>query len=229
MYVLHIANKNYSSWSLRPWVMMRMAGVGFDERLHPFNPAGSSRAAFLAFSPSGQVPVLEDGAVKVWDSLAILEHLAERHDGLWPSDPAARAWARSASAEMHSGFAALRSRCAMSVGVRVRLAQVDAALQADLDRLQALWEEGLDRFSGPFLAGLSFTIVDAMFAPVAFRIQSYGLEVGERASAYAARILALAPMAEWEQAALAERFREPLHDAEIAASGEVLEDLRVQP
>lgn len=229
MYVLHIANKNHSSWSLRPWIMMRMAGIGFEEQLHPFNPNGSSREDFLQFSPSGEVPVLEDGAIRVWDSLAILEHLAERHDGLWPAHGAARAFARSASAEMHSGFSALRGQCSMSVGVRLRLAEVDAALQSDLNRLRALWEEGLDRFGGPFLAGLSFTIVDAMFAPVAYRIQSYGLEVGERASAYAARLLALEPMREWERAALAERFREPLHDEEIAARGVLLQDLRVQP
>lgn len=229
MYTLHIANKNYSSWSLRPWIMLRMAGVAFQENLHPFNPDGPSRPDFLTFSPSGQVPVLEDEAVKVWDSLSILEYLAERHDGFWPVDGEARAWARSASAEMHSGFSALRGQCAMSVGIQVRLARIDAALQADLDRLAALWEEGLDRFGGPFLAGLEFTSVDAMFAPVAFRIRSYELAVGERAQAYAARLLALPAMADWEAAALAERFREPHHDAEIAAMGEILEDRRVAP
>jgi len=117
----------------------------------------------------------------------------------------------------------------MSVGVQVRLARIDAALEADLDRLAALWEQGLDRFGGPFLAGLDFTIVDAMFAPVAFRIRSYELAVGERAQAYAARVLALPAMADWEAAALAERFREPHHDAEIAAMGEILEDRRVSP
>lgn len=228
MYTLHIANKNYSSWSLRPWIMLRMAGVNFEERLHPFNPGGSSREAFLSFSPTGQVPVLEDGPIRVWDSLAILEHLAERHDGLWPADPAARSWARSASAEMHSGFNALRGQCAMSVGHRVRLARIDEALRRDLDRLRALWEEGFDRFGGPFLAGLSFTIVDAMFAPVAWRINTYALPVGERGQAYAARLLALEPMREWETAALAETFREPAHDAEIEAAGTLIEDLRVK-
>lgn len=229
MYTLHIANKNYSSWSLRPWIMLSMAGIAFEERLHPFNPGGSSREAFLAFSPSGQVPVLDDGAVKVWDSLAILDYLAERHDGLWPQDRAARAWARSAAAEMHSGFSALRGQCAMSVGVGVRLSQVDAALQRDLDRLSQLWEQGMDRFGGPFLAGLDFTIVDAMFAPVAYRIRSYDLDVGERAGAYAARILALPAMQAWEAAALAETFREPLHDEEIASRGEIVEDRRAAP
>jgi glutathione S-transferase len=229
MYTLHIANKNYSSWSLRPWIMVRMAGIAFEEVLHPFNPDGPSRPDFLAFSPSGQVPVLDDGALKIWDSLAILEYLAERHGGLWPVDGEARVWARSASAEMHSGFSALRGQCAMSVGMTVRLAQIDAALLADLDRLCALWEQGLDRFGGPFLAGLEFTIVDAMFAPVAFRIRSYDLPVSDRALAYAKRLLALPAMAEWEASALAERFREPGHDAEIAAMGEILEDRRVAP
>ncbi|MEQ8404393.1 MAG: glutathione S-transferase [Oceanicaulis sp.] len=229
MYRLHIANKNYSSWSLRPWIMMRMAGLAFEEAMHPFNPDGSSYEAFKAFSPTGQVPVLEDGEIIVWDSLAIFEHLAERHEGLWPDDAAARAWARSASAEMHSGFAHLRAQCPMSVGVSVRLAQIDAQLQRDLGRLAALWEEGLDRFGGPFLAGLKFTIVDAMYAPVAYRINSYGLDAGERGGAYAARLLALDAMRDWEAAALAEPFREPGHDAEIAAMGEVIEDRRVQP
>jgi len=226
MYALHIANKNYSSWSLRPWIMLSMAGVAFEEQLHRFNPGGSSREDFLRFSPSGQVPVLQDGDLKIWDSLAILEYLAERHEGFWPADPGARAWARCAAAEMHSGFSALRGQCAMSVGVRVRLSRIDAALQQDLDRLDALWEQGLDQFGGPFLTGLAFTSVDAMYAPVAFRIRSYGLKLGERAAAYAERLLALPAMVRWETAALAETFREPLHDAEIAAVGEILEDRR---
>ncbi|MGJ3230344.1 MAG: glutathione S-transferase family protein [Oceanicaulis sp.] len=228
MYVLHIANKNYSSWSLRPWIMLRMAGIAFEERLHPFNPDGSSREAFLAFSPTGQVPVLEEGELKVWDSLAILEHLAERHDGLWPQDPAARAWARSASAEMHSGFTQLRAQCSMSVGHRIRLSRIDAGLQRDLDRLRALWEDGLARFGGTFLASNRFTIVDAMYAPVAWRINTYDPPVGETARAYADRLLDLEPMRDWERAALAERFREPGHDREIEAVGELLEDRRVQ-
>lgn len=227
MYVLHIANKNYSSWSLRPWVMLHMAGVAFEERLHPFNPDGPSRDRFLEFSPTGQVPCLHDGERVVWESLAILEHLAERHVGFWPGDASARAFARSVSAEMAAGFFALRGQCPMSVGVRVRLSAISEALLRDLDRLDALFNEGLDRFGGPYLAGDAFSIADAMYCPVAWRIRSYDLPLSEPASAYAARLRALDPMKAWEAAALAETFREPGHDEEIAALGEVIEDRRV--
>ncbi|MCR9128505.1 MAG: glutathione S-transferase family protein [Alphaproteobacteria bacterium] len=227
MYVLHIANKNYSSWSLRPWVMLHMAGVAFEERLHPFSPEGPSRDRFLGFSPTGQVPCLHHAGQVVWESLAILEYLAERHDGFWPSDPAARAYARSISAEMAAGFFALRGQCPMSVGVRVRLNAISEALQRDLDRLDGLFNEGLERFGGPFLAGDAFTIADAMYCPVAWRIRSYDLPLSEAALAYAARLRQLGPMKAWEAAALAETFREPGHDEEIAALGAVIEDRRV--
>src|SRR5579863_6709733 len=110
MYTLHITNKNYSSWSLRPWVLMRECGIAFDERLTPLDDAAGN-VAFRRFSPTGKVPCLVDGDITVWDSLAITEYLAERHSGIWPRDPRARAWARSAAAEMHSGFTALRSTC----------------------------------------------------------------------------------------------------------------------
>src|ERR1700748_212059 len=119
MYTLHIANKNYSSWSLRSWVLMRELGIAFNERLTVFDGAGN--AAFRSFSPTGKVPCLTDGDITVWDSLAIAEYLAERHPGVWPSAPAARAWARSAAAEMHSGFGELRNRCSMTCGLRVKL------------------------------------------------------------------------------------------------------------
>ena len=119
MYTLHIANKNYSSWSLRPWLLMRMLAIPFEERLTPF-PTGSSWSLFRPFSPNGRVPCLIDDGWAVWDSLAIAEYLAERHAGVWPSDARARAWARSAAAEMHSSFTALRNACPMSCGVRVQ-------------------------------------------------------------------------------------------------------------
>jgi len=226
VYVLHIANKNYSSWSLRPWVMLHMAGVSFEERLHAFNPNGSSRERFLAFSPTGQVPCLHDGDVTVWESLAILEHLAERHEGFWPCDRAARAFARSVSAEMAAGFNALRGECPMSVGVRVALSAVSERLRRDLDRLDAVFTEGLERFGGPFLTGETFTIADAMYCPVAWRIRSYDLPLSAPARAYAERLRALEPMKAWEAAALAEAFREPGHDDEIAGLGELIEDRR---
>lgn len=228
MYILHIANKNYSSWSLRPWVMMHMAGLGFEERLHPFNPDGPSRERFLAFSPTGQVPCLHDGGAVVWESLAILEYLAERHAGLWPGDAGARAFARSVSAEMASGFFALRGDCPMSVGVKVRLSAMSDRLRRDIDRVDALFNEGLRRFGGPFLTGERFSIADAMYCPVAWRINSYDLPLSPSALAYAARLRALEPMKAWESAALAETFREPGHDAEIAALGQVIEDRRIR-
>src|SRR5690606_15091509 len=121
-----IANKNYSSWSLRPWIVIQVAGIPFAEQLHRFVPAVAG-LSFTSFSPTGKVPLLVDGDTAVWDSLAIVEYLAERHDTVWPKDAQARAWARSAAAEMHSGFASLRSTCGMNVGIRVRLSDVSDA------------------------------------------------------------------------------------------------------
>jgi glutathione S-transferase len=219
---LIIGNKNYSSWSLRPWVLMRELGLPFTERLVPFGSMD-----FKALSPSGRVPVLKHGDTTVWDSLAIAEYLAERHPGVWPQDAGARAWARSAAAEMHSGFGALRQSCSMTCGQRVRLATVPPALQADLDRLADLWSEGLTRFGGPFLAGRAFTAVDAFFAPVAFRVRTYALPLPPAPAAYAARLLALPSLQAWNAEALKEPFREATHEADVAAAGTVVEDLRV--
>ncbi len=225
MYILYIANKNYSSWSLRPWVLMQELGMAFEERLVPFG-AGSNWTEFRKFSPSGKVPCLVDGEQTVWDSLAITEYLAEKHRAVWPADVGARAWARCAAAEMHSGFAALRENCSMSCGIRARLNETPGALKLDLERLDELWTEGLERFGGPFLAGLSFSAVDAFYAPVAFRIQTYGLDLSDAATAYATRLLNLASMKQWYAAALAEPWREDDHEANIARSGLILEDLR---
>ncbi|MAN77141.1 MAG: glutathione S-transferase [Rhizobiales bacterium] len=225
MYALYIANKNYSSWSLRPWVLLKTLGIEFDERFVPFLQ-GSSYEEFRKFSPTGLVPCLVDGDLTVWDSLAITEYVAEDHSSVWPADRAARAWARSATAEMHSGFSALRNICGMNVGVRVRMHEISAALQANLDRLDELWGEGLSRFGGPFLAGETFTAVDAFFCPVAFRIQTYGLELGEMSMAYSQRLLTVPAMKEWYQAGLAETIRDEPHDAEIALAGTLMEDLR---
>jgi len=225
MYTLHIANKNYSSWSLRPWVLMRELSIPFEEKLFPFAP-DSNWAAFRSFSPSGKVPCLHDGDLVVWDSLAIAEYLAERHRGVWPEDSGARAWARSTAAEMHSGFGALREQCSMNCGCRIRLREVTPALQRDLERIDELWSEGLHRFAGPFLAGASFTAVDAFYAPVAFRVQSYGLALGEPALAYARKLLALGSMRAWEAAALLEPWREPAHEREALAAGVLLADHR---
>ncbi len=226
MYTLHIANKNYSSWSLRPWVLMRECGIAFDERLTWFDGAGN--AAFRGFSPTGKVPCLVDGDVTVWDSLAIAEYLAERHSQVWPSARAARAWARCAAAEMHSGFSALRGNCPMSCGVRVRLKQTSAALKADLDRLGALWSQGLTLFGGPFLTGGAFSAVDAFFAPVAFRIQTYELNLAAPLLDYAKRLRDLPSVREWYASALAETTHEAEHDREIAELGQMISDLRAR-
>jgi glutathione S-transferase len=228
VYELYIANKNYSSWSLRPWVLLRGLGVPFDEKLVPFTGgAGENWDAFRAFSPTGKVPCLRDGDTVVWDSLAIAEYLAERHAGVWPTDPQARAWARCAAAEMHSGYAALRSVCTMNCGVRVRVEAPSAALRRDIARIEELWSEGPTRFGGPFLAGRDFTAVDAFYAPVAFRIQSYGLQLGADAMTYAQRLLDLPAMRKWYDAALAETWRDPEHEDEARRAGSWLQDLRV--
>jgi glutathione S-transferase len=224
MYELYIANKNYSSWSLRPWVLMREAGIEFKEHLIPFG--GPAWKDFLKLSPSGKIPCLIDGSTLVWDSLAITEYLAERHRGVWPQEVEARAWARSASAEMHSGFTELRNRCSMTCGVRLRLKESSAALQRDIARLETLWSDGLDRFGGPFLADGSFTAVDAFFAPVAYRVQTYGLELSSEAAAYTQRLLEVPAMCQWYAAALAENFRDGPHEAEMLELASVIEDLR---
>lgn len=227
MYQLFIANKNYSSWSLRPWVLMRELEIPFEEKFARFTPGGSWDA-FRAFSPSGKVPTLVDGKTAIWDSLAITEYLAERHDGVWPKDAAARAWARSAAAEMHSGFGTLREHCSMSVGVRVKLKEITTALQKDISRLNELWNDGPHRFGGPFLGGTAFSAVDAFFAPVAFRAQTYGVPLDAAGQAYVGRLLALPSMKEWYEAGLAETFRDE-HDDYVLRYGTVTEDLRAKP
>jgi glutathione S-transferase len=228
MYALYVANKNYSSWSLRPWSLLRTLGIPFEEKYVPFE-TGSSYGTFRKFSPTGKVPCLVDGSTVVWDSLAIAEYIAERHPAAWPADAVARAWARSASAEMHSGFAALRSECSMSIGVRIRLHAQTEALRRDIARIDELWSEGQSRFGGPFIAGATFTIADAFFVPVAFRVRTYGLALGATAAAYGQRLLALPASLAWEADALAETWREFAHEQEILASGTVLEDLRAAP
>ena len=225
MYTLHITNKNYSSWSLRPWVLMRACGIEFDEVLHRFTP-GSPRD-FRGIWPSGRVPWLEDGDTVVWDSLAIAEYLAERHPQVWPADDRARAWARCAAAEMHSGFATLRNEHGMNIGVRVAVTNRSPGLLADIARIERLWSEGVDRFGGPFLAGPEFSAVDAFFAPVVYRFRSYGVAVADSSADYMDVMLGHPAMREWELAALDEDFRDPAHEAELAQIGTVTDDLRV--
>ena len=225
MYRLITANRNYSSWSLRPWVLMRTLGIAFEDESVTF--AGlDNYEAFRGFSPSGTVPVLVDGERTVWDSLGIILYLAERHDGVWPSDEAARAWAQCVAAEMHGGFSALRNDCTMSVGVRVARKPDSPALAKDVARIGEIFEEGLSRFGGPWLTGPAFTAADAFYAPVVFRIRSYGLEVGPLGRVWLERMLDLPAMREWERQALAEPYRERGHEEELAASGAIIEDLR---
>ena len=225
MYILYIANKNYSSWSLRPWLLLRELGIPFTENLVAFHRA-ADWAALRRLSPNGKVPCLVDGDTAVWESLAIVEYLAERHPGVWPGDARARAWARSAAAEMHAGFSELRNCCSMSCGVRVQLHAITAALTADVTRVAALWNDGLKRFGGPYLAGPAFTAVDAFFAPVVFRVQTYGLSLDPVSQAYLARMLDLRFLRDWYAAALREPWRDLPHEAEIGRSGRIVQDLR---
>jgi len=206
-YTLIIGNKNYSSWSLRPWLAMRHAGLAFDERLIPLDMM-DTRARLHAVCPAGKVPVLRHGRVTVWESLAILEYIAERHPeaGLWPEDPAARAAARSMCAEMHAGFPTLRQ--AMPMNIRKSLpgkGQGVPGVLRDVARICSLWIDCLRRFGGdgPFLFG-AFTNVDAMFAPVASRFRTYAVPVDEGCQAYIRAIHDLPAMEEWCRNAIAE-------------------------
>ncbi|GKT59994.1 glutathione S-transferase [Colletotrichum tofieldiae] len=224
-FVLFIANKRYSSWSMRPWVLLKALGIPFEERLQTF-VAGLRQPAFLAFSPTGKVPTLVDGDTTVWDSLAIVEYIAEAHTAAWPQDKAARAFARSAAAEMHTGFGAIRDQCSMNVALRIDLGgPPDAALQRDLDRLDQLWTDGLTRFGGPFLAGKEFTAADAFFAPVATRIQTFGLTLSEPAMAYVQTLLEHPAVSQWVEEGIAETEREPFHEEDVRRGRKVLQDL----
>ncbi len=225
-YTLITANRNYSSWSLRPWVLMKALDIPFADEIIYFEEDNYDR--FRAFAPNAQVPCLKDDGQTIWDSLAIMEYLAERHPGCWPEDQKARTWARCATAEMHGGFAPLRNICPMNVGVRARLHAVEAALQRNLDRIGELFAQGLDDFGGPWLAGDRFTIVDAFYAPVAYRVRSFDLDIGEKGRAWVDHIIAHPAMQDWERQALAEPEREIAHEQEIAAVATVTADFRVR-
>lgn len=228
MYKLTIANKNYSSWSLRPWLLLVQLGIEFEENLIPFGSAEWSEIP----SPTGQVPCLSDqqsdgSIITVWDSLAITEYVADDYPKVWPQDKKAKAWARCAAAEMHSGFQHLRMICTNNIGVRIDVsAKMSPALLKDISRIDQLWTEGLDRFGGPFLAGEEFSAVDAFFAPVIFRFQTYGLKLSAKAAGYADHLRKLPAMQDWCQAALAETWRDEPHEEDIRNAGLWLEDLR---
>ena len=224
MYTLITANRNYSSWSLRPWMLMKGLGIAFEDRIEPFT-APENYEAFRAFSPTGQVPVLLHDGRKVYDSMGIALYLADRHDEVWPREPEARAWAQCATAEMHSGFSALRNGCTMNVGVRVRPKPMSDPLKANVARVRELWEEGLARFGGPYLAGDTFSAVDAFFSPVAWRVRTYGLDVGMGKN-WVDHIIAHPAMQQWEAEALAESWREVGHEEELRSCGDVIADYR---
>ena len=223
-YTLITANRNYSSWSLRPWLLMKALGIGFDDRLEPFT-SPDNYEDFRRFSPTGQVPLLIDGDRVIPDSLGITLYLAERHPGVWPADAEARVFAQGAVAEMHGGFGHLRNDCTMNVGVRVTPKPMSEGLKRNVQRVRELFESGLERFGGPWLAGAQFTAADAFYAPVAFRIRTYGLVVG-LGQAWVDHILDHPAMLEWEAAALAEEWREASHEEELAAAGVITADYR---
>ena len=219
---LYIGNKNYSSWSMRPWVLLRQAGIPFEEvlaRFDSFDPDSQFKATLAGKSPTGKVPVLVDGDLTVWDTLAIAEYLAETYPDkqLWPQDKAARAQARCVVAEMHSGFTALRGACPMNI--EADLAQQGAliwrdrpAVRADVQRLIDMWSGLLAQYGGPMLFG-AFTIADAFYAPVCMRLHSYGLPVPKPIADYVQRVRELPGVKAWIDEALAEQdfraFEEP--------------------
>jgi glutathione S-transferase len=205
---LAIGNKNYSSWSMRPWLALRVNQIPFEETVIPLytdNPADKQR--ILDYSRAGKVPVLVDGDVTVWDSLAIIEYIAERHPEakLWPDDVAARAHARSVCAEMHSGFMALRNECGMNLHRPVRAVTLSADAKANIARIQDIWRECRTRHGakGPFLFG-SFGAADAMYAPVVHRFRTYAIDVTPEARAYMETMMALPAFQEWTRDGLAE-------------------------
>ena len=211
---LYIGNKNYSSWSMRPWVLMTQAGIPFDEvvlRFAAFSPGSKFKTHVERLNPAGRVPVLVDAGLAVWDTLAIAEYLAERFPGrqLWPADVRARARARSVCAEMHSGFGALRSHFGMNieavlpeVGARVLAEQPE--LRDNVARIVAMWNELLAEHGGPMLFG-AFSIADAFFAPVVMRFRTYAVPVPPPIAAYMERVIALPGVAAWIADALAEK------------------------
>jgi glutathione S-transferase len=199
---LYIGNKNYSSWSLRPWIAMRSAGIAFEEEIVWLRRPDTA-AAIARVSPSGKVPVLVDGDCVMPESIAILEYVAERAPSLWPEDPRARAVARAVSAEMHAGFAPLRTACPMDIARAPQAIPLTADVRANVDRIVAIWTDCRARFGagGDFLFGRQFCNADAMFAPVVNRFHAYAIEVPPVVRAYIDAVMATPAWREWETAA----------------------------
>jgi glutathione S-transferase len=211
--ILYIANKNYSSWSFRPWIAMKAAGIPFDEELIPFGP-GATHPRFHELSPTGKVPVLHHGSVRVWESLAIIEYVAELYPeaGLWPADRESRSLARSVSMEMLSGFRALRSACPMNMRRPVKAIAVPDGVSSDVARIETIWREMRRRSGGPFLFG-AFSAADAMFAPVVNRFAVYDLVLDPETKAYMDAMRAHPAWQAWEDAARAEPWIVPEDEA----------------
>ncbi|MGJ0395865.1 MAG: glutathione S-transferase family protein [Methylocystis sp.] len=209
MLKLVIGNKRYSSWSMRPWILMREFHLPFEEVVIPLYRE-ESKSALLAQSPAGKVPILRDGDANVWDSLAIVEYLADLYPDLliWPQERETRAHARALACEMHSGFTALRGECPMNFGRSPRPASLTEAARADADRIGAAWRDALACYGGPFLFG-QFGAVEAMFAPVVQRFESYMVPVSEEARRYMHAVKSLASWNEWSQSARSEEWRLP--------------------
>ncbi len=219
---LYIGNQNYSSWSMRPWVLLTQAGIAFETvkvRFDSFDADSNFKHTVNALTPTGKVPVLMDGDLAVWDTLAIAEYVAEQYPEkqLWPADKGARARARSVCAEMHAGFTGVRNHCPMNI--EASLPEIGAlvwrdqpAVRADVARLVAMWQELLDAHGGPMLFG-EFSVADAYFAPVCMRLKTYGLPVPADISEYVERVWALPGVKAWVDGALAEKdfldFEEP--------------------
>jgi glutathione S-transferase len=206
---LVIGNKNYSSWSMRPWIALKAAGVAFDEVAIPLYTDDADKQRILAYSPAGKVPILVDGAVTVWDSLAIIEYLAEKFPdkGFWPSNAAARAHARSISAEMHSGFMALRNECSMNIHRPVHRKALSVDAKANAERVQEIWSGCRRTYGqgGPFLFG-GFSGADAMYAPVVHRFRIYGVDVTPAAADYMNAMQTHPAFQAWDSAALKETW-----------------------
>ena len=201
---LYIGNKNYSSWSLRPWLALKVVEIPFEEVLIPFDMAAGN-PKFKEFSPTGKVPCLVDGDVTIWESLAILEYAADRfpEKNLWPSSLTARAHARAISHEMHGGFSDLRNECPMNMRRPHASIDVSAGVKKDVARVEELWDQCLQKSGGPFLFG-EFSNADAMFAPVVNRLEIYCLSEAESVSRYTAAMKSLAAWQEWDRDGRAE-------------------------
>lgn len=203
MATLIIANKNYSSWSLRPWVLMKMLGMSFVEHLEPFEGA-DNYDRFRQFSPSGKVPCLIEDGITIWDSLAVVERLAEIDPRVWPESLAARAFARSVACEIHSGFSAVRMACPMICRTQFKFQTALPDVDRDIARLDELIGQGLKTFKGPFLTGAQFTAVDAFLCPMAVRVAGFQLQLSAASLDYCSRLLALEPMQRWIKEAKSE-------------------------